>query len=51
MAYDWRYISSYRLNKDDLKKYLTKKFGDWDFYIEVRLTHGPASDATTENAP
>jgi hypothetical protein len=30
---------------------LTKKFGDWDFYIEVRVTHGPTSDATTKNAP
>jgi hypothetical protein len=40
MAYDWRYFSSYRLNKDDLEKHLKKIFGDWNFYISVGLTLG-----------
>jgi hypothetical protein len=35
MTYGWRYFSSYRLNKDELEKFLKKKFGDWNFYIEV----------------
>jgi hypothetical protein len=48
MAYDWRYISSYRLNKDDLEKYLKKKFGNWDFYIEVGPTHSFAIQSVTE---
>lgn len=38
MTYGWRYFSSYRLNKDELEKYLKKKFGDWNFYIQVGLT-------------
>jgi hypothetical protein len=35
MAYGWRYFSSYRLDKEILEDYLTKKFGDWNFYIQV----------------
>jgi hypothetical protein len=38
MAYNWRYFSSYRLNKDELERYLKGKFGDWNFYVEVGLT-------------
>ena len=39
MAYDWRYFSSYRLNQDELERYLRRKFGDWNFYIQVGVTY------------
>lgn len=45
MAYDWRYFSSYRLNQEELERYLTRKFGDWNFYIQVSVTYC-SSDAT-----
>ncbi|KAF7512557.1 hypothetical protein GJ744_000818 [Endocarpon pusillum] len=33
MDYGWRYFSTYRLTKAALEEFLTKKFGDWNFYI------------------
>jgi hypothetical protein len=48
MVYNWRYISSYRLTKDDLERYLKKKFGNWDFYIKVTLTQSFAVKGMTK---
>lgn len=31
----WDIVPSYRLNKSDIEKFLTKKFGRVDFFIEV----------------
>jgi hypothetical protein len=49
MAYEWRYIASYRLNQTDLEKYLKKKFGNWNFYVEVGLTPRFAVEGMTES--
>ncbi len=48
MTYGWRYFSSYRLNKDELEKYLKEKFGDWNFYIQVGLTPNFVTNVMTE---
>ena len=34
-GYDWRFFPSYRIRKETLDAFLTKKFGEYDFYIEV----------------
>jgi hypothetical protein len=39
--YQWDYIESYRLSQDDIDGYLKKKFGDWEFFIQVRSRASP----------
>lgn len=35
----WSYVSSYRLNENDVMEYLKGKFGNRKFSLEVGLTH------------
>ena len=35
----WDFFPSYRLNVSDLEDYLTKKFGRYEFYIEVCISY------------
>jgi len=35
MAYVWDSFETYRLDQKDLEKYLTKLFGEYDFFIKV----------------
>jgi len=37
MAYVWDSFETYRLDQKDLEKYLTKLFGEYDFFIKVSL--------------
>jgi hypothetical protein len=35
MAWIWQYFPTYRMARETLKRFLKRKFGDYDFYIGV----------------